>query len=224
MTTRRWATGMIVLDLCLLLCGLGATVVVAETRLLLGGGVTQFQRTTPDGTWWQADYPHEFELTSLGLKAGLEQRMGEHWFLGANYVRLGTARAWTHATSDAHYLAHDAMPPHYRLDTKDQVQGVEALGGYRWTQWPIQPYVSAGLAQFWHQATTDGRTWSGAIGHEEFDGRFLAARVGGGLCAGWICGDVTYYRGLQHGSGFPISTDALLSTAFVSVPLTGWGW
>lgn len=39
MTTRRWATGMIVLDLCLLLGGIGATVVVAEPYLQLQGGI-----------------------------------------------------------------------------------------------------------------------------------------------------------------------------------------
>lgn len=223
MTTRHWATWMIVWALCLMLGGIGATVVVAETRLTLGAGVTNFLITTPDGTWWQHDQPHGFDTLSLALKGGVEQTLGDHWYVGAGYVSLGRSQAWTQAQNDDTFFAgRDGHANHY-LNAVDRVQGGEAYVGYRWTDYAVQPFLTAGIAQFWHAVTQTHDTWSegGTVRAPDITlhGTYRAWRVGGGLCYGWVCGEVTYYKGATPGSNFPISTDAVVPMLSLRVPL-----
>ena len=197
----------------------------AETRLTLGAGVTNFQANTPDGTWWQSDQPHGFDTLSLALKAGLEQDLTPNWFVGAGYVRLGNAQAWTQAKSDDEFFGgRDGKADKY-LNAVDRVQGGELYIGYRWTDHAVQPFLTAGVAQFWHAVTqthdTDGY---GRAPDITLHGTYRAWRVGGGLCYGWVCGEVTYYKGATPGTAFPISTDAVVPMLTVKIPLSGWNF
>jgi|CXWL01.1.fsa_nt_gi opacity protein-like surface antigen len=234
-SSRRWAQLVVALDCCLLLLGIGATVAVlsvsavrAETRLTLGVGATNYIPTTTDGTWIQKDQKHGFDTLSLGLKAGLEQTLSEHWYIGAGYVSLGTSQAWTEAKSDDEFFQGKHGKADKYLNATDRMQGGELYVGYQWQVEAFRPYLTAGVAQFWHRVTQthDTATQSGTVRAQDmtWHGTVRSWRVGGGLCYRWLCGEVTYYRGATPGTNYPIATDALVPMLTLTIPLDGLGW
>jgi len=166
-----------------------------------GIGPSFLQRTTPDGVWWQEPFPHSFNLTSLAWKAGLGVQLDEHWSLTASYVSLGTAKAVTEAVSDHNYDHGDRKDPRFLITAYDNYHGGQLVAFYHWTQWPVQPFVSGGVAGMLHHVTANQAT--------EFSGVIPMAVVGGGLCWQWMCGEVSYYRGVQAPQ-YPISTEVIV--------------
>ena len=196
-----------------------------ETRLTLGVGVTtMLPNESHDGQHVQLSFPHSYDRFDLGFRGGLEYRLTEHWAVSANYVRLGTSKVWTMAASDEVYdsqthtcngadvLAiintHTCSNPYF-YHAQDTMQGPEVVGSYRWLWGAIEPFATVGAAWMLHTATN---------GPERFTGVIPMLRAGAGLCYGWLCADTTYYRGVGE-SGYPIVTDALLSLAFISIPI-----
>lgn len=233
--SRRWAQLLVAVDLCLLLIGIGATVAVlsvsaarAETRLTLGAGISHAQPNSPDGTWWQSDQPHGVDTRSLALKAGVEQTFGEHWYVGAGYVSLGSTQAWTRAQSDETFFRDKNGRADKFVKATDQNQGGELYVGYQWQLEAFRPYLTAGVAQFWHRVTQTHDTGHGKHIERADDitmhGTYRAWRVGGGLCYGWVCGEVTYYKGATPGTNYPIATDAIVPMLTLTIPLNGLGW
>ena len=212
------------LSMSLLLAGLllSPARLQAETRLMVGAGVTNYLVNTPDGAWWQSDQRHGFDTLSLALKAGLETTITDSWYLGAGYLSLGRAQAWTDAQRDDTFYGGTHGRVDKFIQAVDRVQGGELYAGYRWPTQPLQPYLTVGLAHFWHRVTqTHDTQRDGAIVRAQdisLNGTYLAWRVGGGACYRWLCGEVTYYKGLG-GTNFPIATNAVVPMLTLNIPL-----
>ena len=204
------------LSICILVAGSVACWVVpaqAADLFVEGGiGVAQFQRTTPDGIWWQSPFPHHFELQSLAWKAGLGVQLDAHWSVTASYVSLGTIKAFTEAVSDENFDHGDRKDPRVKLTAYDTYQGGQVLGKYRWTQWPVQPFLAGGVAIMAHQIRLDHEL--AAAAYTGYGGVLPMGVVGGGLCWQWVCGEVSYYRGFQAPQ-YPISTSVFVPMATV---------
>jgi hypothetical protein len=193
--------------LTLALLAITTPAIAADLFIEAGVGQSIFQRTTPDGVWWQSPFPHHFELNSLALKAGLGVQLNEHWSVTASYVSLGTVKAFTEAVSDHNFDYGDRKDPRVHLTTYDSYQGGQVLGQYRWTQWPVQPFLQGGVAVMSHHIRVYHSLGSGTP--TEFTGVIPMVVVGGGLCWQWVCGEVSYYRGVQAPQ-YPISTQAIV--------------
>jgi hypothetical protein len=178
------------------------------TSFLEGGaGLSLLQQTTPDGVWWQSPFPHSFDLTSLALKAGIGVQVTEHWSVAGSYVSLGTAKATTEYVSDHDYDRGHLGGSRGSLTAYDRLQGGQLIVAYRWTQWPM---LSGGVAGMLHRVVANQST--------EFSGVIPMVVVGGGLCWQWLCGEVTYYRGVQA-PHYPISTQAVVPWLSLRVPI-----
>jgi len=198
--------------------------VYAETYFNVGTGLTQFQRTTPDGTWYQEALPHNFDLIDIAFRSNLEYEFAEHWSVSGGYVNLGTSRVRADAVADKDYdiathtcLANCNHPKDFNV--KDNLSGPELFVTYKFLTGPVQPYVTAGGSYMFHSLKGTANTFK-----FETDGNIVMGRVGGGVCYGYLCGDVTYYHGMtgQDEAKFPISQRAITSMVFLSLPLTGW--
>lgn len=207
------------LSIGLILCGTGH----AETRLTVGAGAVNAIPTTPNGTWVQLDQKHGYDTLSLGLKTGLETTITEHWYIGAGYVSLGTTQAWTEAKSDEEFFNGKHGVADKYLKAYDRMQGGELYVGYQWQVEAFRPYLTAGIAQFWHRVTQthDTQTKEGTMRAQDmtWHGTVRSWRVGGGLCYRWLCGEVTYYKGATPGTNYPISTDAVVPMLVLNIPL-----
>jgi hypothetical protein len=182
-----------------------------------GVGASLNQFTTPDGVWVQQPFPNSHDMTSLAWKAGLGVQLSEHWSVTGSYVSLGESRATTEFVSDHHYDHGDRSGPRNTLTATDSLSGPQLVAAYRWTNWPVQPFLSGGVAVLHHY----GAAWDHRYPHTkpfEFHGDIPMLVAGGGLCYGWLCGEVTYYRGI-HAPNYPISTEAIVPTLSMKVPL-----
>jgi hypothetical protein len=174
-----------------------------------GIGPSLLQKTTADGIWWQSPFPNYFDLSSVTWKAGLGVQLDPHWSLTASYVTLGTAKAVTEFVSDVDFQQGKYDAPRDYLTAYDNYQGGQLLGRYRWTHWPVQPFLQGGMAAMLHHVVANRVV--------EFSGILPMAVVGGGICYAWICGEVSYYRGLQA-PAYPISTAAVVPMLSLKYP------
>ncbi len=183
-----------------------------ETGLFLDGGIglTNGLRTTPDGIWVQEPFPHSFDYTDIAFKAGFGLTLDEHWTLNANYVSLGTMKAVTEYISDEDYAQHNFSLPKKLLTTYDSLKGPQFLVSYRWNDYEIQPIVSGGMAYLHHKITANITT--------NFEGDMPTFVMGTGLCYGYFCGEVFYYRAINAPS-YPISTQFIVPMVSMKVPL-----
>lgn len=193
-----------------LLCGLSMPAYAAEVFVEGGIGPSLFQRTTPDGIWWQQPFPHSFDLSSFAWKAGVGLQLDEHWSVTGSYVSLGTAKAVTEYVSDHDYDHGHRDGARKLLTAYDRYQGGQVLARYRWTDWPVQPFLEGGVALMHHEITANLTT--------QFDGVIPMVVVGGGACWRWLCGELNYYRGIQAPS-YPISTSVLIPMLSLRIPL-----
>ena len=197
----------------------------ADTRLNLGVGLTKFIPTTPDGTHYQQTFAHDFDTLNIGGKATYEYRFPAHWSLSAGYVYLGSVTASSGAVSDERYdpIGHQCLADcahTYQYSARDTMQGVEGFGTYRHEVGGLEPFVTFGLSYMRHVLKNVGTPATGAGVRERFEDTMLMIRGGAGVCYQWVCGDVTYYVGGNVNDAFPIATKAVLSTVYLSIPLT----
>jgi hypothetical protein len=181
-----------------------------------GVGVSLNQFTTPDGVWIQQPFPNSRDMTSLAWKAGLGVQLTEHWSVTGSYVSLGESRATTEFVSDHNYDYGDRTGPRNTLTATDALSGPQLVAAYRWTQWPVQPFLSGGVAVLHHYGAAWDHRYANAKPFE-FHGDIPMLVAGGGLCYRWLCGEVTYYRGVQA-PNYPISTSTIVP--MVSVKYT----
>ena len=189
-------------------------------ELFLDGalGTAFHTRTTPDGIWWQQPFPHSFDLTSRAYRAGLGLQVTEHWAITASYVNLGKTRATTEYVEDDDYNHGRLSGPRQKLVTTDYLSGPQITGTYRWTNWTLQPFLSGGVALLHHTGVAINPRAPEERFQFHFHGDVPMLVAEGGICYKWICGDVTYYRGV-HSPNYPISTEAIVSMIGVKVPL-----
>ncbi len=198
--------------LLLLLLVLWAPPVYALDAFLEGGaGVSQFQRTAPDGTWVQEGFGHQYHWIDIAARAGVGLRITEQWSVGVNYVHLGTVGVDTGFVADEAYdpSAHrcaNHCETMQTVKTTDRLQGGELIGTYRPWSWAVSPFLRGGVAGFQHrlQWQVEGQ------GVNHFNGLVIAGVLGGGVCyQAWLCADVSYYKGVST-TQFPVSTAAVV--------------
>jgi hypothetical protein len=214
---------------CALALTVPGPVLLAETsvHLNLGLGSVLYAPTTPDGTWWQQPFAHNFDTLSLGYKLGANVNY-HGWLLGANYVDLGRAKVTALATQSDHdydLATHSCISNCDTLnyfDVTTRARGWETYTGYKWDT-VLAPFLTLGIARF-EQHTHAVVTAPGAS--DPFfniysNGHYWAVRSSAGLCYKWVCADTTYYKGVtgQDGAKFPVSQDSFLSTLTLSIPL-----
>jgi opacity protein-like surface antigen len=155
MMTRRWATWMVGLDLCLLLVGLGATAVVAEPYLQLQGGIGFPSRLSS----FEGEYHSKgkMSVSDLALQPGAAYgAKAGYWFRARPY--LGAEVDYLHTSpgdrgQDYWITDHRRWRPVTKGAHEPDIQiHVDALAlnlalrypGERW-----HPYVAAGPALLW---------------------------------------------------------------------------
>ena len=197
----------------------------AESRLNLGVGVTKFLPTTPDGTHYQQAFTHDFDTLNVGGKVTYEYRFPAHWSVSAGYVYLGSVNVSSGAVPDDHYdpKSHRCLngcDRPYLYTARDTMHGLEGFATYRVAVGGVEPFVTLGLAYIRHTLKNEGTYGEGLVGHEWFVDTLLMVRGGAGVCYEWVCGDVTYYTGGNVNDAYPIATKIVLSTLYLSIPLT----
>jgi hypothetical protein len=175
-----------------------------------GLGVTQFLKTSDDGVWIQDRMPHTTDWQDLAFRGGVGVTLHPSWSLGVNYVRLGSVQLSSTWQSDEIYESRCGLScDHYAGHLTGSMQGGELVGTYHPQLWAVSPIVRAGLAVFDHtvrwQTDNDPRGW------HQYRGLVVSGVVGAGACYhGWLCGDVSYYRGFAD-TQYPLSTGAVVS-------------
>lgn len=154
-TRMRWAQFLVALDLCLLLCGIGATVVCAEAYLQAQGGVgfpARFHHFTGDYASKQMFGTSDLALTAgpaYGVKAGYFFASAPFFGVEAEYLHTSPSFpgqnywiTWHNHGGDIRRSAHE---PGMRV-TVDSV-GVNLVLRYPGETW--QPFASVGPALYW---------------------------------------------------------------------------
>ena len=203
------------------LCGLaGAGQGLAESRLNVGVGMTKFIPTTPDGAHYQRAFAHDFDTLNVGGKVTYEYRFQSPWSVSAGYVHLGSVVASSDSVEDSEYdpsrhLCKKDCGDTTQYSARDTYHGLESFATYRVPEaGPVQPFVTFGLAFMRHTLKNKG-----GEGREVFIDHVVMWRAGAGVCYGWLCGDITYYTGGNVNDQFPISTQMILSTVYLSIPI-----
>lgn len=194
-----------------------------ELTLEGGVGVTYFQPTVEDGIWFQQAFPHKFYTDAFAWKAGLGARINPHWSIHAAYVNLGTVKADTQFVWDQDYdpIQHQCVKncttPH-TLSTTDFLRGPELLVGYHYPIGAFDPFVKAGMALMFHtvRATCTTSWGEGCSGVDT--GLIPMVALGTGACYQYLCGEVTYYKGIAE-TGTPIAKDAIVPMLTLRIPL-----
>ncbi|HEV2174219.1 MAG TPA: hypothetical protein VGR71_11660, partial [Nitrospira sp.] len=118
-----------------------------------------------------------------------------------------------------HYCLRNCEHPTH-LVAVDTWQGGEVLVKRFFRVGDVSPFLNAGVAVMYHdlRGTADqapgGPSWW-------TDHVFPAAVVGGGVCYGWVCGEVNYYHGFlgkAASSGYPIATKAVAPMVSLRIP------
>lgn len=189
-------------------------------------GASLMNATEHDGTWLQKAFPYQTNTTDLAYKGGLGFRSDTDWFLEAGYVNLGTARINSYDVSDADYdaVAHTCL--HHcgnpsRLAMQDSFRGAEFVVGKGIRVDDVLIYAKVGGAYLWHTisgtVTSDGRMFT----FPPLTGGVPSIVAGGGVCYKWVCGDVSYYRGIGETQN-PFTKEFIVPTAYLKVPLMWW--
>lgn len=197
----------------------------ADEGLYVTGAIGQsrFSLTTPDGTWRQEGLGYHATKEALAWAAGVGYGW-EHLAVELTYVDFGHVSSGGLAVGDWAYHPETQTYNHkakvVKFDATDQMQGGSVRVKYNWDVWGFRPFLAGG---FWvgHHALT---FWTDhGKGHitnnDSFRGILAGPVVGGGICYKWVCGQVDYYRAVTQ-SGFPISTEIVMPSALVKVPLS----
>lgn len=191
----------------ILVFGFCSTAQSADFFVEGGVGLSDYQRTAPDGTWVQEGFPHHYDRRSLAMRAGVGLTLTPEWSVGVNVVDLGTVGVRTGFVADESYdpQAHQcvvACETARTVSTTDRLRGGELIGTYRPWDWVVAPFVRMGVAGFEHRLRWQVEQDAPAT----LSGIVLAGVAGAGLCYhNWLCADVSYYKGIST-TKFPVST------------------
>lgn len=189
-----------------------------------GVGMSQFQRTVPDGTWVQEGTgPHKFHWQDLAYRAGLGINLTPQWSLGANMVNLGTVGSETFVVGDESYdpINHKCLTGCAEAkDARiyDTLIGGELVATYRPWLWAVAPFIRFGAAGFRHQLYYTVLMPDGSLPGDRFAGIMVAVVGGAGVCyVEMVCLDVSYYKGFTT-TKFPVSTGVIVPMLTVKIP------
>lgn len=190
----------------------------------LGLGVSQFQRTTQNGTWFQEGQPYSMQLTDLAGKLGVGYKLNPDWAVEVNGLSFGQAKSAGLAVPDEYYMPEKHAPKHgapkpNHFDARQRSFGGEVVVLRSFTLGEFRPFLKAGG---W--ATYNDMPYSiiDRPSGDSFEMRYTGYTVGvvggGGVCWQWLCAEASYYRGMGS-SGYPISKSVLMPMLSVKVPL-----
>lgn len=212
--------------LLLILLSVPVPAYAAEFYVDAGVGAAYHEPVMQSGTWWQADQSYNFEKWQTAWRVGAGIKLTDQWAVQAGYLSLGKPKAFTEAVADYNYDfdRHRCLQACTTLAQSrawEPVTGWEAFGRYTWHPGWIDPYVTAGVARLSHKTYSASTPVGGGPFYSAevvLGGNLWSARLGGGLCWHWLCGDVTYYHGL-NGLNLSISERAIVSMVGLQVPL-----
>ena len=221
---------MIALLLLLALACLSPVHANAEDGFYVTGeiGQSRFSLTTPDGTWRQEGFGYHATKQSLAWSAGVGYGW-EHWAVELGYLDFGRVSSGGYATGDADYNpTTKAVRPgaaESQFNATDATQAGVFKVKRSFDVWGLSPFLEAGGFVGLHHLNFWTRNSCGVVqnvGGPTFQGLVAGPMVGGGICYSMgyasVCGQVEYYRAISQ-SGFPISTEIILPTAGVQIPL-----
>lgn len=202
----------------LLACLLAYDIAHAEGWYVEGGlGMTNFQRTVEDGTWWQEGLPHSWDThdTAWKLCGGYQF---ERWALSGCYVSAGVIKNVAGFVGDEDYdpKNHVCLRNCNKLswlEGSDAIRLYELAGTYRW-HWgeAWSPFAKVGGALMTHRLTIA----NGGVPSQQYYGRIPSTALGAGLCYKLACVESTYYHGLGGMNcytpcGFPLSKELFVT-------------
>lgn len=196
----------------------------ADEGLYVTGAIGQsrFSLTTPDGTWRQEGLGYHAVREAFAWSAGLGYGW-ENWAVEAAYVDFGRMSSGGRAVADWAYdcddKSYDRRSKSVAFDATDSLQAGTLRVKYNLDVWGVRPFLAAGIFAGTHEVTSWFGNTQGTTRHYPFDGVLAGPVVGGGICYKWVCGQVDYYRAVVQG-GFPISTEIVMPSAMVKIPLT----
>ena len=188
-----------------------------------GVGIAYLQRTVYDGTWYQQQFPHSFDLKEHAWRVVLGYNITPQWAIQAGVVSLGAAKVTAEYVADEDYdqIKHVCTA---NCNTRQTLIASDSLRVYEVTikrmfqygDWT--PYLRAGPALMTHRLTVNVQN-SPAAAYQTY-GRIPTVVAAGGLCYGMICGEVAYYRGLGGMDcltpcRWPIAKEAILPSVSI---------
>lgn len=194
-----------------------------EPYIEAGAGAALFQITVPDGTWYQEAFPHTFKTTDLALRAGVGVQVAEHWGVSVAYTRLGAVQSDADFVWDANYSPSlkrciSGCERVNHLSATDRMQGPELTVRREFAVGALTPFLKMGGAWMFHSITVPAYTDTGRDISIAFKGVVPMVVLGGGVCYIWVCGEVSYYKGIGS-TGFPLAKDAVVPMLTVRISL-----
>ena len=194
-------------------------------------GQSRFSLTAPDGTWRQEGLGYHATKESLAWQAGLGYGWANGWAVEANYIDFGAVSNGGNAVGDEDYRPATKTYNHHaqvnQFEATDQLQAgsLRLLKSFD-VGYGFRPFLAAGMwagvhdLSFWTRYDKRKTRYN-----DQYGGVLFGPVVGGGLCYALpiasVCGQVDYYRAVSQ-SGFPISTEIVMPTAALKVPMKGW--
>ena len=190
-------------------------------------GQSRFSQTTPDGAWHQDAIGVTDTEQSLAWQAGLGYGWS-NWAVEAGYIDIGRVSSGGLAVGDADYYPekHDYNHQAHvvRFNATDSLQAGAVKVKYNFDgMLGFRPFLEAGIWVGGHAVSLWTDHGKGNVTHSTFSGMLAGPVVGGGLCydvlgMASVCGQVEYYKSMTQ-SGFPISTEVVMPSAVLKVPL-----
>jgi hypothetical protein len=196
----------------------------SDFYLNLGVGVSQFQRTTQNGTWFQEGQPYRMNLTDMAGKLGLGYTLNSDWAVEVNALSFGKATSSGLAVPDEYYVPEKHAPKHgapkpNHFDARQRSFGGELALVRSFTLGEFRPFLRAGgWAAYNDMPYTIIDVPTGQTFQSQYVGYTVGIVGGGGIGWKFLYLDANYYRGLGT-LHYPISKSDLMVSVGVQIPL-----
>ena len=184
----------------------------------LGSGVSFFQRTTQNGTWFQEGQPYHMHLTDIAGKLGVGYRITSEWAVEVNGISFGRATSAGKAVPDEwyeptiHKPKHGAPEPNH-FDARQRSFGGEIVVMRSFRLGDMRPYVKGGaFATYNNMPYTIIDVPNGQVFDAIYKGYTVGLMGGAGIGWQWVYIDVNYYRGLGS-LNYPITKSDIMVIA-----------
>lgn len=207
----------------LLAIGAATTAQAGEWYANMGMGVSLFERTTQNGTWFQEGQPYKMNLTDLAGKLGVGYRFSPEWSIEVNGISFGRATSAGKAVPDEWYEPEHHKPKHgapapNHFDARQRSYGGEivAVRSFPWGE--FRPYVKGGaFAAYNDMPYTIIDVPSGQVFDASYKGYTVGLVGGAGIGWKWAYVDFNYYRGLGT-LNYPITKSDKMIIVGIQVP------
>lgn len=198
---------------------LGVAMARADGPYVTGSlGQARYSLTAPDGSWRQEALGHHATRESLAWSVGAGYQW-DHLAVEASYLNFGAVSDGGSHVSDEEYGKRNLKDVE-KFDATDRIQGGVLKAIYRVNIMGFTPFLSAGVWGGQHTLT-----WWATHPHGVTDytmsGMLLGGVAGGGICYQWVSLQVEYYKAFAQ-TGFPISTEIVLPSVKLNVPLSAF--